>query len=258
MKQERSPSQVPRLITIAISNYCEKVRWALDWLNLPYIEESHAPPFHRFYTHRHRGTTVPVLVTETDAFVDSSHILHYLDTIAPEEKQLYPKEPTLRREVEKLEQLCDTQLGISTRCWAYFYAQKNPLLVQKAWSTGVPKIEKIGCAIAFPIMQRLLQQKYNTTAEGAAMSLQQIKSVFDTISQRLRSDNEYLVGNKFSAADLTFAALASPILRPKNHPFYASRLQKLPDEMAKVIQELRKTHAGTFALRLYRKNRYKN
>ncbi|MFM9267952.1 glutathione S-transferase N-terminal domain-containing protein [Tychonema sp. BBK16] len=32
-------TEIVRLITIPISHYCEKVRWALDLLKIPYIEE---------------------------------------------------------------------------------------------------------------------------------------------------------------------------------------------------------------------------
>ncbi|MCC0179772.1 glutathione S-transferase N-terminal domain-containing protein, partial [Waterburya agarophytonicola K14] len=63
--------QKPRLIAIAISHYCEKVRWALDYFNIDYIEENHAPPFHRQYTSPYGGTTVPVLVTD-----NKTHLPH--------------------------------------------------------------------------------------------------------------------------------------------------------------------------------------
>jgi glutathione S-transferase len=108
-------SYTNRLITIAISHHCEKVRWALDWLNIPYIEESHVPLFHRFATHNYGGTSVPVLVTETGAFTDSTDILHYLNTIAPESRHLYPTDPELCQEVEQLEELFDTKLGVNIR-----------------------------------------------------------------------------------------------------------------------------------------------
>ncbi|MEN9520669.1 MAG: hypothetical protein RLZZ381_3257, partial [Cyanobacteriota bacterium] len=36
----------PLLIAIAISHYCEKVRWAMDYLDIEYVEENHASPFH--------------------------------------------------------------------------------------------------------------------------------------------------------------------------------------------------------------------
>lgn len=39
-----------RLITLPISHYCEKVRWALDRQGIAYREEAHAPIFHGLYT----------------------------------------------------------------------------------------------------------------------------------------------------------------------------------------------------------------
>ena len=244
-----------RLITIAISNYCEKVRWALDWLNIPYREESHATPFHRFYTNRYGGRTVPVLITKDKSFTDSTDVLHYLDAIAPAGKQLYPLEPELRREVEELEELFDTQLGVATRCWGYFYALKQPWLVPIVWGIEVPWLEKVGCAIASPIMIRLLKRGYKTTAQEANISLQTIREIFTIVNNRLESGQKYLVGNSLSAADITFAALASPILCPTNHPFYSPQPQKIAKEMLAVIKELRKTPAGAFALQLYREQR---
>jgi glutathione S-transferase len=55
---------VLRLITIPISHYCEKARWALDRAQLPYREERHVQVVHRIAARRAGGrNTVPVLVT---------------------------------------------------------------------------------------------------------------------------------------------------------------------------------------------------
>jgi glutathione S-transferase len=77
-------AEVVRLITIPISHYSEKVRWALDLLKIPYIEERHVPVFHRLATRKYGGSSVPVLVTQSGNFTDSKDILHYLDTLSPE------------------------------------------------------------------------------------------------------------------------------------------------------------------------------
>ena len=53
-----------RLITIPMSHYCEKARWALDRLGLRYVEERHLQVFHYPRTYWFsRGPTVPVLIT---------------------------------------------------------------------------------------------------------------------------------------------------------------------------------------------------
>lgn len=247
-------SSTPRLITIAVSHYCEKARWALDWLKIPYVEENHAPPFNRFHTRLHGGTTVPLLVTEGGNFVDSTDILHYLDSISPQSHRLYPINPLQRQEVDKLEDLFDRQLGVSTRCWAYFYVLDRPKLVQNVWCMGVPKLEQVGCAIAFPLLRNMVRKAFNSTSEGAARSLSKIKEIFAKVEKRLEGQ-KYLVGDSFTAADLTFAALSAPVIRPAEHPIMSSELRGLPEEMLNVIQELRSTPAGKYALHLYREMR---
>ncbi len=244
----------PLLIAIAISHYCEKVRWTLDYLDLDYVEENHAPPFHRKYTSRYGGRTVPVLVTEDRALVDSQDILHYLDSISSD-KKIYPANPELRRQVETLEKLFDDKLGVATRRWGFYYAIQKPWKIAIAWGIKAPLMEKIKIAIAFPKIPNLLQQAYNVTPETKDAALEDIREVFAIVNRQLESGQQYLVGDCLSAADLTFAALASPILRPKNHPVYSSNLSKMSPERALVVEELRSSPAGELVMRMYREYR---
>ena len=43
---KNSYSERPVLITIPVSHFCEKARWALDRFNIPYDEQPHCPGFH--------------------------------------------------------------------------------------------------------------------------------------------------------------------------------------------------------------------
>ena len=53
------------LVTISISHYCEKARWALDRAGLAYEERRHLPALHRVAVKRAGGNlTAPVLVCE--------------------------------------------------------------------------------------------------------------------------------------------------------------------------------------------------
>ena len=46
---------VLRLVTIPISHYCEKARWALDRAGMPYREERHVQGIHRLAARRAGG-----------------------------------------------------------------------------------------------------------------------------------------------------------------------------------------------------------
>ena len=245
----------PLLIAIALSHYCEKVRWALDYLNVDYVEENHAPLFHRKYTSRYGGTSVPVLVTGDKALTDSHDILQYLDSIS-EDKKLYPEDPQLGHQVETLEKLFDEKLGVATRLYGYYYAIQKPLKIAIAWGIKAPLIERIKTIFAFLKIPQLLQQFYNVTPATKDAALEDIREVFEVVDQELGSDKQYLLGDRLSAADITFAALASPILRPPNHPVYSSKSSKMSSERLSVMEELRSTSAGELVMRMYREHRY--
>ena len=246
--------QKPLLIAIALSHYCEKVRWALDYLNIDYVEEDHTPLFHRQYTSRYGGTTVPVLVVENKALTDSHDILKYLNEVS-EDKKLYPENSRLCDRIKTLEKLFDEKLGVATRIWGYYYAIQKPLTIAIAWGINAPLTEKIKTIISFPKIPQLLKQIYNITPETKDVALKDIKEIFAIVNQELSSGQQYLVGDRLSAADITFAALASPILRPPNHPVYSNDLSKMSDERLSVVRELRSTPAGELVMRMYREHR---
>lgn len=244
-----------RLITIAVSHYCEKARWALDWLKIPYIEESHVPIFHRLTTRRLGGESVPILVTPTGIFKDSTDILHHLNATSQSNQHLYPTNPQLRQEVEQLEELFDSKLGVHIRLWGYQYRELDSReAMREMWCEAAPRFEKAGFEFAFPLMSRIVRRAYNVSAANAASSLQEIRQIFDLVG-RLVDKRNYLVGDSFSAADLTFAALAAPILRPKNHYTKKFLHKQLAPPAAEVVLELRQTKAGKHVLRLYREHR---
>ncbi|BAZ70930.1 glutathione S-transferase (plasmid) [Fischerella sp. NIES-4106] len=213
------------------------------------------PGFHLLFTRPNGGKSVPLLLTKAGTFTDSTDILHYLDTIAPISHRLYPADPELRREVETLEDLFDTVLGVAVRCWSFFYLLNSYKLMQKLLCDGVPAIESILFPIVFPQVRLIARKDYNITAKSAADSLNQVKGLFDKVNNLLADERSYLVGNSFSAADLTFASLVAPILIPPEYGGKTAALDELPDEMAVVHHELRNTLAGAFVLRLFREQR---
>src|SRR6478609_5648375 len=97
-----------RLVTIPISHYCEKARWALERAGLAYHEERHVQGVHQFASRRAGGHgTLPVLITEHGTFADSEWIVRYADLHLEPPRRLFTGDPAV-------EQLCrelDAGLG---------------------------------------------------------------------------------------------------------------------------------------------------
>jgi glutathione S-transferase len=73
-----------RLITIPMSHYCEKARWALTYCGLDFVEEAHLQMIHwRSAKRAGGGRTVPVLVTPQGVLGESSEIVSYASQHRP-------------------------------------------------------------------------------------------------------------------------------------------------------------------------------
>lgn len=245
-----------RLITIPVSHYCEKARWALDRVGAAYREEPHPPIFHY---RRSRGAggerTVPVLVTDLGVFPDSTEILKFLDSRHADGWQPYPEDTTLREEVEELEEFFDTKLGPHTRRAAYFNVLPNKKLFLETALQGVGSWERSLFPIMRPAVCWLMRRGMNITAESAERSLGKVREVFAAVSVRLADGRRFLVGETFSAADLTFAALAAPVILPRGYGGSLPPLSDLPPAFLALVEEFRTSPAGAFAQRMYRDHR---
>jgi glutathione S-transferase len=245
-----------RLITIPISHYCEKVRWALTKQKISFVEEAHMPPFHLLATASVGGKLTPVLVTEDGTFTDSTDILKYLDSIASANVKLFPTNPELRKKVEELEELFDEKLGVATRRWAYSHIIDNSQIIKSAWSNGVPIFETMLFPVLFPVMRSLIQKKFDITANSGKEAYIEIQQVFEQVNQILADGRKYLVGDNLSIADITFAALAALVITPPEHPKIRNNPQELPVQMLSEIEQFRETVAGKFALQMYATERF--
>ncbi len=242
-----------RLITIPVSHYVEKVRWALDYLKIPFQESPQMPPFHRGAVQKYGVTTVPVLVADSIIKTDSTEILRYLDTLYP--GKLYPPNPALQELSTELETLFNLTLGVSTRQWGYSHVLTRELLYPR-WTYGVPFWQKLLYPLIFPKVEPIIRQNYRITSTSAAKSYQEIIGVFDRVTEVLSDGRKYLLGDRFSAIDITFAALAVPILQPAEQYTPSTSLDLLPAQMQADIRNCRSTPAGEFGLRLYREHRH--
>jgi glutathione S-transferase len=242
-----------RLVTIPFSHYCEKARWALQRLGVDYVEDGHLPLLHWPAALRSGGhRTVPVLVSRAGVFADSTDILRYLDRLVGPEDRLYPEGHAA--EVMALEEEYDQHLGPHTRRWAYQQILPRPDLVFSMTEGTVPDWERHVLKVVFPVAAAMMRRGMNITAETAELSLERTRQVFAEVAHRLSDGRRFLVGDRFTAADLTFATLAVPVLLPAGGPLEPPP-GALPPAAVAVIEELRTTPAGQLVQRLYAEER---
>jgi glutathione S-transferase len=244
------------LVTIPISHYCEKARWALERAGVPYVERPHLQVFHRFAVRRAGGgTTAPVLVCGERVLADSADILAWADERAPEERRLYPGEPEAAAEVRALQQDFDESLGPEGRRWMYYelHGHKDVALAYNC--AGIPAWQRRSFPFTYPLVEGIVMRFLDIDEATAAHSEQRVRETFDRVGERLADGRPYLCGEGFTAADLTFAALAAPVLVPDGYGVPLPSVEELPAPMAAVVEELREHAAGAHALRMYREQR---
>lgn len=242
------------LITIRLSHFCEKARWALDKAQVPYTEVSHVPLVHRFYTRSHGGGTVPLLVAGKNVYEDSASILAYADSAAGGDV-LYPSDIPMRREVQEWEEYFDRDLGPHVRRWLYAELLSKRELMIRLWSAGVSTAEARLAPLIYPIARGLVRRGYRISKSGVERSRGKVQQVFAKVDASLADGRRFLVNDQFSAADLSFAALAAPLLLPPQCPAELPPKESFPPALNAELSQLRECEAARFALRLYREER---
>ena len=109
--------------------------------------------------------------------------------------------------------------------------------------------------LIIPLARRLVREAYKITPEGAQRSLERVRGVFRQVDERLSQGRRFLAGERFTAADLTFAALAAPVLFPVECRAVHPALDAVPAAMREEVLCLRDTDAGRFALRMFSQER---
>ena len=245
------------LITIPISHFCEKARWALERAGVGYEERAHMQVLHWLAVKRAGGggKTVPVLVCRDTVLSESADILAFADARAPVDMRLYPDDAQEAAAIRALERDFDERLGPHGRRWMYEHMRGQRKLVKQYAPTGVPRWQRLGLPIAYGTVAKIIDRYLDIDRETAARSLEAVRATFDDVAARLDDGRPYLMGERFTAADLTFAALSAAVLMPREYGVPLPQPEELPPVMGAVVRELREHPAGVHAARMFREER---
>jgi glutathione S-transferase len=244
---------VRRLLTIPISHYCEKARWALERAGLAYSEERHVQGIHILVARRAGGReTVPVLIADEGVFNESEDILRYADRNLPDAARLFPAGD---HEVETLSRWLDEGLGPDGRRLMYVQMLAERKQMLQVNNQGVPRWEARMMATLWPLATRLAGRRLGLAPDTIEKDSARVIRSFDAIAERRSDGRPYLCGDRFTAADLTFACLASSILVPPEYGVRLPQPDELPEHIASQVRAFREHPAGAYALELFRTER---
>jgi glutathione S-transferase len=258
-----------RLVTIAFSHYNEKARWGLDRFGVRYREVRCMPLMHFpavMWATRLRGGrsdrastrwSTPVLVTDDgQRLCDSAEIVRWAsDRFGTPDTTLYPAEH--RGEIEALEQQLHDQVGPHTRRYVYWHVLRTPAALAELARRNVGRVQAAAFVTTLPLVRGALRRALGIEERRAEASLARIREQMAALDEQLGA-RPYLVGDRFTAADLTAACMLAPVLLPSRAEGYAADLGDAdahPAALRAVVDELRQTRIGQHCLRMFAQER---
>jgi glutathione S-transferase len=118
---------------------------------------------------------------------------------------------------------------------------------------GVPRWEDRAMRVGFPALERVIRRALDIRPGVEVADEAAVWREFDFAAGLLADGRAHLCGERFGAADLTFASLAAAVIAP---PVYGVELPQ-PSDMkaptAALVQRAREHPAGAYALSLFQR-----
>jgi len=187
------------LLQFSTSHYCRKARLALGYKQIPYQVENLTPGLHIFRVKPLSGKkTVPVLLPQQKncpaVVADSTEIIRFLEAYQPH-PPLYLEDDLQQQEALRLEDYFDESIGTATRFVYYQFRAHEGKYIDPSWMSQ--------------IVIATVRSQYGINADSTKLAAQRIDQAIALLSKFWQDG--YLIGDRFSVADLAAAALLAPL-----------------------------------------------
>lgn len=206
-----------QLYQFPISHFCEKIRWALDFKELEYEKINLLPGLHLRSAKKMATTSsVPILKHGTEIIQGSAQIIDFLETNFAG-ASLNFDDPQLNQEAKQWEQFADEQIGPHTRRIIYHDLLNYPDLVIPMFAHEGPWYSKAYFKVSYPKLTQIMRKTMKINDKHVAESKQILEASLGKLNDTLNakkssaSNEAYLVGDRFSRADLSVCALLAPL-----------------------------------------------
>ena len=243
----------PVLWQLRISHYNEKVRWALDYKRIPHLRRSLLPGLHSAKAKALTGdcATTPVLTLDGRSIGDSTRIIATIEDRWPE-PPLYPEDEAELRRALELEEFFDEELGPHIRRAAYQQLIDHPDKLVPLMTDGQPWWTRMLVRGTFPVLRAGMRRTLEITPEAAEASRAKTVAAIERLEDEI-GPSGYLVGDSFTVADLTAAALLYPVAQPPEFPY--PLVADPPASAIEYLAPLAQRPGGQWVAEMYRRHR---
>jgi glutathione S-transferase len=210
--------ETPVLWHLKVSPYNEKARWALDYKGIRHSRRAAIPGRHIKIARRlSGGRTFPVLVVDGRAFGDSTKIIEAAERMRPE-PALYPADPAERRRALELEDFFDEELAPHGRVLVISHMLPEPGLFLDAFTPDLSRWRRALLRAGWWRVRRRVESMFEIDEARVELAWRKCREAGKRFQAELQPSG-YLVGDRFTVADLTLAAVVSPLVAPEQFPY---------------------------------------
>jgi len=240
------------LLQFPFSHFNEKARWALDFKGIAHQRTNYLPGPHVPQIRKLTGqNAVPVLRIDGKVIFGSARIIDELERRHPT-PALYPQDSGARNQALELQARFDNDLGPATRRLIFDATLGEPAYVADMFSTGHPQWKRTLYRVASPLTAILIRSGNGVDVERVRKAVVTVETTLDFLADRTAATG-YLVGDSFSVADLTAAALLGPITDVA-HPDM-KKPRTMPARAEALIKRYADHPAVRWSIEMYRRHR---
>lgn len=245
----------PTLYIFAISHYCEKARWALDYLGIDYQLRHVAPGEHMKIAKELGcpGSSVPYLQVGNRVIQGSTDIISWAEsTRSANGKRLAPDADI--EQAAAIEKRIDEIAGVHIRRFYYSEALvEHPSTVRPIFTRYLPLLKKLPVLIGWGKIRSIMKKRMDLGRRQGDESQAITDAELAWIDELLADGRTYLVGDRFSRADISVASLLSPLVLPEQHPTYSGLAH--PPRLAATVSAWRDRPSLRWVREIYAQHR---
>jgi len=132
---------------------------------------------------------------------------------------------------------------------------QSPGMALRISSQGVPNWQAGIAPLFYPLLKAFIRRKLDISTGTVELGMEHARNIITQIDSLLSDGRAYLLGDHFTAADLTFASMMAPFLMPPEYGVRLPRLDEIGVAMRRTVDEMRSTRAGQHALHMYQTER---